>query len=131
MKNKRGFTLVELLCVIVIIALVTTIATTKVFPYILNGNEKTFCAKLEMIKSQALNYASKYEQELNESTEYFEGNKSIKIKINDLVLNKIIEADRNGLVIDPRNNATMNDLDVIFYLKNNRIYVYIDTNNVC
>lgn len=131
MKNKKGFTLIELLCVLVLISIITTMAVVKFIPLIQKGNKNTFCAKIEMIKKEALNYSVKYEKEIYNSNEYFNGKKSIKIKINELVVNKIIDADKDNLVINPLDQKNINDWDIIFYLENNNIEVYIDTTNIC
>ena len=120
MKNKKGFTLIELLCVLALISIITTLAAVKFLPFIASENKNTLCAKIAMIKNASLDYAVKYEKELNNSTEYFNGYKSIKLKINDLVINKVIAADQDNLVINPLDKSSINDWDVIFYLENNK-----------
>jgi len=42
MKNKKGFTLVELLAVIVVLAIVMVLATTTVLPYMGKAREEAF-----------------------------------------------------------------------------------------
>lgn len=131
MKNKKGFTLTELLCVIVILGLITTMVTTNVLSMSKKSNENMYCAKLEMLKSRAIEYASIYEKELNASTTLFEGYKSITINVQDLVDAGKFEADKKGMVINPINGESMNEEKIILYLKNNQIIVYINDNNVC
>ncbi len=130
MKNKKGFTLIELLCVIVLLAVITVIATTGIMNLSKDSKNNLYCAKIEMIESLARDYGKQYEKELNDSTEYYEGYKSIKIKVNDLVIAGKLEADSNEEVLSPIDNAVMNDLEIILYLKNNQIYAVIP-NNVC
>ncbi len=130
MKNKKGFTLIELLCVIVLLAVITVIATTGVMSLSKESKNNLYCAKVEMIEALARDYGKQYEKELNESTEYYEGYKSIKIKVNDLVVSGKLEADANLEVLSPIDNAVMNDLEIILYLKNNQIYA-VYPNNVC
>ncbi len=130
MKNKKGFTLVELLCVIVLLAVITVIATTGIMNLSKESKNNLYCAKIEMIESLARDYGKQYEKELNESAEYYEGYKSIKIKVNDLVVSGKLEADSNEEVLSPLDNAVMNDLEIILYLKNNQIYA-VYPNNVC
>ncbi len=130
MKNKKGFTLIELLCVIVLLAVITVIATTGIMNLSKDSKNNLYCAKIEMIESLARDYGKQYEKELNESTEYYEGYKSIKIKVNDLVVAGKLEADSNEEVLSPIDNAVMNDLEIILYLKNNQIYAVLP-NNVC
>ena len=54
---KKGFTLVELLAVIVVLALLTLIATPVVFRYIKQGQETTKNETLKNVKDAALDYA--------------------------------------------------------------------------
>ena len=87
MKNKKGFTLIELLCVIAILAVVTTIASASVVNLSNKSKNNLYCAKLEMIESAAKGYAINHEYELNKSASFYEGYKSLKITVNDLVEN--------------------------------------------
>lgn len=130
MKNKKGFTLIELLCVIAILAVVTCIASVNVINLSTKSKENLYCAKLEMIEASAKTYAVGYEYELNQSTTYYEGYKSLTITVNDLVVSGNLSPDRGDTVINPMNNESINDLKIILFLKNNQVYVHID-NNVC
>ena len=131
MKNKKGFTLVELLCVIVILALISVMATTGIIALSSRSKENMYCAKLEMISSIARDYAVKYEYELNNSTELFNGYKILKIKVNDLINSGKLETDKDDKVINPIDESSLNDKEIILYLKNNQINAYIDSNNIC
>ena len=131
MKNKKGFTLVELLCVIVILALISVMATTGIIALSSRSKENMYCAKLEMISSIARDYAVKYEYELNNSTELFNGYKSLKIKVTDLINSGKLETDKDDKVINPIDESSLNDKEIILYLKNNQINAYIDSNNIC
>ena len=116
--NKKGFTLMELLCVIAILAIVTTIASASIINIARKSKTNLYCAKLELIESSAKSYAVSHEKELNNSNTYYEEYKSIEITIDDLVLN-------------PQNDEAMNNKKVVLYLKNNQVYVHIDGDNVC
>lgn len=131
MKNKKGFTLIELLCVIAILAVVTTIASASVINLSNSSKENLYCAKLELIKSAAKTYASRYVYELNNSTTYYEGYKSLTITVNDLVKSGNLSPDKEDTVLNPMNNESLNDVPIILYLKNNQVYVYMNDNNVC
>lgn len=131
MKNKKGFTLVELLSVIVILALISVMATTGIITLSNKSKENMYCAKLEMISSVARDYAVKYEYELNHSSELFNGYKSLKIKVSDLINNGKLETDKDNTVINPLDDSSLNEKEIILYLKNNRINAYIDSNNIC
>lgn len=130
MKNKKGFTLIELLCVIVLLAVITVIATAGIMTLSKQSKDNLYCAKVEMIESLARDYGIVFEKELNQSTEYYEGYRSIKITVNDLVLAGKLEPDSEDNVLNPQDNTIMNDLEIILYLKNNQIYAVLP-NNVC
>lgn len=131
MKNKKGFTLVELLAVIVILALISVMASTGIMTLSKKSKENMYCAKLEMISGIAQDYAVKYEYELNQSNEYYNGYKSIKIKVSDLISSGKLEPDKDNKVINPVDDSSLNDKEIILYLKNNQVNVYIDSNNIC
>ena len=64
MKNKKGFTLIEVLSVIVILSVIMTIAASSVMNLTKKSKENLYCTKLTMIESLAKSYALKYEKEL-------------------------------------------------------------------
>ena len=132
MKNKKGFTLIELLCVIAILAVVSTIASASIVNLSNASKVNLYCAKLEMIESAAKTYAVGYEYELNNSTTFYDGYKSLIITVNDLVESGALSPDKDDNVLNPINNESINDMSIILYLKNNQVYVHInDSNNVC
>ena len=132
MKNKKGFTLIELLCVIAILAVVTTIASASIINLSNFSKENLYCAKLEMIESAAKSYAIGYEYELNNSTNFYNGYKSLVITINDLVKTGNLSPDKDDKVLNPINNEAINNMQIVLYLKNNQVYVHIDDlDNIC
>ena len=131
MKNKKGFTLIEILSVVALLAVITTIASASVINLSKASKENLYCAKLELIESAAKTYSASLIYELNQSTTYYEGYKSITITINDLIKSGNLSPDKDDSVLSPLNNEVMNDLEIILYLKNNQVYVAIDDNNVC
>lgn len=130
MKNKKGFTLIELLCVIALLAIISVVATASIINLSNKSKDNLYCAKIEMIESDAERFGVKYELELNNSEELYNGYKSIKIKIQDLVDAGKLETDKKDNVINPKDNSIMNDLDIILYLKNNQVKAEIP-NNIC
>ena len=131
MKNKKGFTLIEILCVVALLAVITTIASASVINLSNASKENLYCAKLELIESAAKTYSASLIYELNQSTTYYEGYKSITITINDLIKSGNLSPDKDDSVLSPLNNEVMNDLEIILYLKNNQVYVYMDDFNIC
>lgn len=129
--NKKGFTLIELLCVIVLIALIATIASSGIMTLSKKSKENLYCAKIKLIETAAKDYGTSHELELNNSVEYYQGYQSIKITIQDLIASGLLDPDDEQNVVNPIDNSTLNNEEIILYLKNNQIEVYIDTNNVC
>ena len=130
MKNKKGFTLIEILCVIVLIGILSVIATISIVNLSSKSKENLYCAKIELIENIAESYGIKYELELNNSNELYKGYKSLKIKVRTLVDAGKLEPDKKNDVINPKDNTIMNDIDIILYLKNNQIKAEIP-NNIC
>ena len=130
MKNKKGFTLIEILCVIVIIGILSVIATISIVNLSSKSKDNLYCAKIDLIENIAESYGIKYELELNNSNELYNGYKSLKIKVNTLVMAGKLEPDKKNDVINPKDNTIMNDIDIILYLKNNQIKAEIP-NNIC
>ena len=58
MKNKKGFTLIEILCVVALLAVITTIASASVINLSKASKENLYCAKLELIESAAKTYSA-------------------------------------------------------------------------
>ncbi len=130
MKNKKGFTLIEIFCVIVLIGILSVIATVSIVNLSSKSKENLYCAKIELIENIAESYGIKYELELNNSNELYNGYKSLKIKVRTLVDAGKLEPDKKNDVINPKDNTIMNDIDIILYLKNNQIKAEIP-NNIC
>ncbi len=130
MKNKKGFTLIEILCVIVLIGILSVIATISIVNLSSKSKDNLYCAKIELIENIAESYGIKYELELNNSNELYNGYKSLKIKVSSLVEAGKLDPDKKNDVINPKDNTVMNDIDIILYLKNNQIKAEIP-NNIC
>jgi len=130
MKSKKGFTLIELLCVIALLAIISVIATVSIVNLSSKSKDNMYCAKIELIESIAESYGIKYELELNNSSELYNGYKSLKIKVNTLVDAGKLETDKGNDVINPIDGSIMNEIDIILYLKNNQIKAIIP-NNIC
>lgn len=130
MKNKKGFTLIEILCVIALIAILSVVATVSIVGLSSKSKDNLYCAKIKLIETEAEKFGIKYELELNNSNELYNGNKSIKIKVQALVDAGKLESDKKDDVLNPKDNSVMNDVDIILYLKNNQIRAEIP-NNIC
>ena len=130
MKNK-GFTLVELLAVIVIMALLLTVAVPSVIGVANKIRTNMFCSKVKDIESAAKLYGNDYIDEINNSK---------TITVQDLINNNMYKKESNDCVLndptgekpcvkDPRDNSKMDNKQIIISIKNKRVtaqYQYKD-----
>ncbi|MCM1052773.1 MAG: prepilin-type N-terminal cleavage/methylation domain-containing protein [Ruminococcus sp.] len=128
--NKKGFTLVEMLAVVAILAVVTTFAASSAVSVTRKGKESLYCTKLDIIRNEARSFGLNLEKELNNSNEYYNGYKSLTITVDDLVKNGNLSPDKDDYVLNPVDNSYINDLKIIIYLKNNNIAAYI-ASDIC
>lgn len=129
--NKKGFTLIEILCVVTLLSVLAVIAATNVINSTNNSKEKLYCTKITQINTKAREYGKKYEKDIINSKHNYNGYKSITITINDLIKDGILIPDRKGNVISPLDDSLLNNKEIIIYLKNDIINSFIDTNNIC
>ncbi len=137
--NKKGFTLVELLAVIVLIAVISGIGITS-YALIKNKiNKKIFTNKLAEIVSSAEKWG-----------EYNKDKLSKEITLEELIKDKYFETDEtidatkyncddsnkeNGLcknvVINNVDNIVINNLEIKVFKKNKQVYgcIIVDDNN--
>ena len=124
--KKKGFTLVELLAVIVILGLLGTMATVSVIYVSKRLRTNMYCSKIETIEKAA----ELYGQDLNESEMNIScthGGNSYNvcttISVETLLNERYLDEDSDGDIIDPRDKTTsMKNNELYIYKKNNRIY---------
>ncbi len=137
--NKKGFTLVELLAVIVILAIIITIAVPSTIAVSNKIKKKMYNTKVDMIMDAAKMYGQDYSSKVNGD----ENSCNVLVKVSEL--SGYVKKDDvdDGKVLSPIDNSSMNDLQICLYKKNNRIYAKpnncnewtnnnnIDLNNYC
>lgn len=132
--NNKGFTLVELLAVIVLISVVALIGTTSVIGVRKAINKKLFFTKLDLVIEAAKDYGSDNKDKISDSTNNIniEGidYKYIETTVDDLINKKYYDTDEtdsdgNPALIDNRDNSSHNKIKVKIYKKNNRIHACI------
>lgn len=122
--KKKGFTLPELLVVIVIIGVIAVIAVPSIILINKNINKRLYNSKVDMIVSAAELYAS-------DNPDIFNGTAEVKVYVAELLNNnylKIETSDGNnctsvstdygvistsGCILDPTSKQSMNDNYVI------------------
>lgn len=119
--KKSGFTIVELLVVIVILGVLIGIAVPSMLAISNNTRKKMYCTKVETILRSAQIWGTDHEEYINDGSTY-------AIKVSSLLLNNYVEKDSNNCtigtdcVLDPRDNKAMDSDLVAVYIKDGRVY---------
>ena len=127
MKNNQGFTLVELLAVIVVLAIVITIAVPSTMRVSNKIKENMFCTKIGFIENAAELYGEDKKDSINEID---------TIPVKELVDKGYLKKDQNNspYIQDPRDKKQGLDNNYLtLYKKNNRIHVafWKEASNLC
>ena len=134
--NKKGFTFIELLAVIIIIGIIALITIPSIRYADRKFHEKAYKTKLEIIKNAAKEYGDDFREVIvnsNAST-YTDPSTnqvypSVTIKVSDLLNNGYLTKD-DGIkktdILDPRDDSSMLNDQIIIYIKNNRSYAIIN-----
>ena len=105
MKNKRGFTLIEVIMVIAVIGMIMLLIVPNVMT-IINKNDVKSCENIKnsIIKSAEL-YVIDHKYELN-----FSCNKEpLELKVKDLIAADYLKVDKTGKIINPIDDSTIYD----------------------
>lgn len=121
MKNKKGFTLVEIIATILILALLSLIAGISINAISDRVKTKSFCAKVQTIESAAMQYG-----EDNKGTI----NSGILVNVSELNNYGYIKLDDGGGIKDPRNGESMFAKEISVFIKYNRVYAEYQYDNV-
>lgn len=126
--KKNGFTLVELLAVIVILALLITIAVPNIIGISNKIKKNMFCEKVSSIESAAKLYA----QDMYSDDAVSGSNEVIlasDVTIKDLIDDGYLKKDDDKCdfntvycIKDPRDNSQMDYNYIQIYTKNKRVY---------
>lgn len=140
MKKNKGFTLVELLAVIVILAIVSLVAVPSINGLLRKSRTNMFCKKVESIEAAAKYYAQDNLSDLASDSKMVIAN---KIPIRLLVEKGYLKKDSDNCIVgsncvtDPRDKSSLDNNYIDIYSENNRLhgrYLYNndDANNkVC
>ena len=137
--NKKGFTLVELLAVIVVMALLVTIAVPNVIAISRKIRVEMFCDKVDMILDGAKLYGSdNYDLIKDKINATGDTESKISITVTDLLNNNYVtKDDKNGsinsptnpCIKDPRDNSSMDSKVVELGIRNKRVYATYNYTN--
>ena len=104
MKNKRGFTLIEVIMVIAVIGMIMLLIVPNVMT-IINKNDVKSCENIKnsIIKSAEL-YVTDHKYELN-----FSCNEKKPLNLEDLIAADYLKVDKTGKIINPIDDSTIYD----------------------
>lgn len=114
--NQKGFTLLELLGVIVLLGIIATAIMVLSTRLLGNSKQSLYETQIENIKTAAKNWAVSNHDKLPTNT-----NDEYKLSLTELSDKGYID---NSLLIDPRNNKEINACIIIKYKETVNQYSY-------
>lgn len=131
--NKKGFTLVELLAVLVILAIIMTIAVSSVGAIRKNMNIKMTGQKLSLIIERAKDYGEDHKDDLyskQNNSQTPQGEVSVQVLLDEGYLDTD-DTDSSGrkIIKDNRNDNSLNGVIARYYLEHDRVYACIPITN--
>ncbi len=130
--NKKGFTLVEILATLVVLAIVATIAFVSINGISNRTKEKLYEQKIENLENAAILYGDDNKNEIkNTSLRYGDSGSSYPCAIidaKDLVPNYLDKDNENecggesGCIENPQDNTYLDERKIVIYIKNNKVY---------
>lgn len=134
--NKKGFTFIEILAVIILIALITVIAVPTMKLADKKIQNKNLEAKKELIKIGAEKYGDDNKEVIlyQSTTTYTDPSNnvaypSVTVTVRDLLNNGYLSKDKDSKTDDIKNPVTKASLltnTVTIYFKNNRAYAKLN-----
>ena len=125
-NNGKGFTLIELISVIVIIGILVLVAVPGVMGVAQNVKDNMFCTKIRTLEDAAKLYGKDY-------IDLFDERGYLEVKVSDLVDNNLYKKENdkcvygsedNPCVMDPRNDLPLDNVKISIVKRQNRISAY-------
>lgn len=127
--NKKGFTLVELLAVLVLISLLMGLAIPGINRISNNMKKKSYNQKIKLIESAAELWGQDNKTRLQTTSCNIDDNEvpCYKIEIKELLSENYLDSDNNsGKYANPKNDKDMKECIVFVYKQNKRVYAKFD-----
>ena len=127
-KNNNGFTLVELLSVIVIMGIILLVAIPSVFGISKTIKDNMYCTKVHNLESAAKLYGNDYSDD-------FDDKGYIKVDVKTIIDNNLYKKEIDectlgdedkGCVVDPRDESVMDNKTITIVKTGSRFYAYYD-----
>ena len=136
MKDKNGFTLVEILAVIVLISLILGLGIPSVIKLSKNMNKRASKTKIELVEEAALLWGNNNKSLLRKNKCNIEGSNydCYKVSIKSLIENEYLNSEKAEEIyyLSPTDNIDISHNCVYVYKKNNRVYAkYSETDIDC
>ena len=137
--SKKGFTLVELLAVIVMLGIIALIAVPAIMGITGAVKNNMYEKKLEMIEESGVLYGESIRKSIINSSRRYNNYPCINVKVSDLVP-KYLDKDNNnecgsetaGCIVDPNDDSKfLDNVNVVIYYKNKRINAVANPENNC
>lgn len=119
--RSKGFTLVELLAVVAVIGIISSIILPTVFKNVKKSKETAFIEQTKLLEEEAKKWSIRNTSLLSESQTYY-------LEIKTLVDEEYITSEE---VIDPRNDEIMTGCILVNYDADNKQYVFDYNENKC
>lgn len=138
--NNKGFTLVELLAVIVILAMIVLLAVPAALNISKSIRDDMYCSKVDLLENAALLYGQDNYDEIRSG-------RIVRVSIQTLLDEDYLKKDElktftdsdgktveSAVILDPRDNKEMNNLEFELSIQNKRVKAVFeadDYNTLC
>lgn len=138
--NNKGFTLVELLAVIVILAMIVLLAVPAALNISKSIRDDMYCSKVDLLENAALLYGQDNYDEIRSG-------RIVRVSIQTLLDEDYLKKDElktftdsdgktveSAVILDPRDNKEMNNLEFELSIQNKRVkavFEAADYNTLC
>ena len=132
MKFKKGFTLVEILVVIVLISLILGLGIPGIMKLNENAKKRSYNTKVDMIESAAVVWGNNNKTLLKATNCEIDSQNydCYKISVAKLIEDEYLNSEEIGKIIynNPETDDTLLNNCVYVYKKNNRVYANLEKN---
>lgn len=106
MKKKNGYSIVELIVLLAIVGAAMLLVIGKLSYAFVDNSEEFYQNKLDYILEKAEDYGEIIKERIQEEQE-------VIVSVNELITNKVIGANEDGKITDPRDeNKDLNDRQI-------------------